>query len=87
MALYPKPHTEEWFTALEKQNPRQAAMTRQIIGLAGREDVCSICGDDPSKEYKLTSPAPMEEDVATIRLCDDCLNIQKGNGQTFAPNS
>jgi len=41
---YLKPHSPEWFAALEKVNPTQAAQTTQILSLAGRDDVCSICG-------------------------------------------
>ena len=47
-----RPHTEEWFAALEVWNPKQAAMTRMVIASAGAPDVCSICGDDPARDYR-----------------------------------
>jgi hypothetical protein len=65
-----KPHTPEWFAALEKKNPMQAAMTRQVISLAGSDNVCSICGDEEASDYRV------ETLPDTIRLCEDCLGIQ-----------
>ena len=54
MALFPTPHTDEWFQALEDFNPLQAAITRQIVKLAGRADVCSIRGDRPASDYMIS---------------------------------
>ncbi|WP_267422663.1 hypothetical protein [Methylobacterium sp. GC_Met_2] len=48
-----KPHTPEWFNALDRVNPQQAAMTRQAIAAAGRDDGCSVCGDDRATDDKL----------------------------------
>lgn len=40
-----------------------------------------------SADFKLTSPAPGEEEIATLRLCDDCLKIRKVDfGETFVLN-
>jgi hypothetical protein len=47
------PHSPEWFSALERYNPVQAAHARSIIKEAGSQDVCSICGDAPGKDYGL----------------------------------
>lgn len=77
MPQYLKPHSSEWFRALEAYNPAQAAATRQIIALAGRDDVCSICGDHPSSDYQLGGEHLDRDAVATIRLCDDCRDIRK----------
>lgn len=85
MALYPKPHSKEWFTALEAFNPRQAAMTRIAISKAGRDDVCSICGDDPATDYKFVDATIPKNAVATLRLCDDCRQIRLRDGEKFAP--
>ena len=70
--MEPMPHTKEWFAALRKINPQQAAMTEQIIKLAGRNDVCSICGDEESSLYRMVA-----EPTLPVRLCDDCKRIQK----------
>jgi hypothetical protein len=83
MAIFLKPHTPEWFTALEAFNPQQAAHTRQIVRLAKSNDVCSVCGDDPAKDYKLDMPGLPANAVARIRLCDDCFGLRKKSGENF----
>jgi hypothetical protein len=75
------PHTAEWFAALESCNPQQAAMTRQIIGLAKRDDACSVCGDDPASDYKVTGVQFSKDIGATTRLCDDCQGIRASQGE------
>jgi hypothetical protein len=86
MPHYLTPHSPEWFRALEAFDPDQAAMTRQVLALAGRNDVCSICGDYPAKDYHLVDKHLAPEAVATLRLCDDCHQIRKTvYGETFAP--
>jgi len=83
MALFPKPHTPEWFAALKAFDPGQAAHTRQIITMAKRDDVCSVCGDDPATDYKATMADMPAKAVATIRLCDDCHQIRTRSGESF----
>jgi hypothetical protein len=86
MAKYPIPHTEEWFAALERFNPHQAAMTRQILELAGRADVCSVCGDAPATDFEVVRDGLPRDAVASIRLCADCLAIRTRNiGERLAP--
>ena len=86
MPLYLKPHSPEWFNALEAFNPHQAAMTRAIIEAAGREDVCSVCGDTPVKDYKLVAEGLQPDAVASTRLCNDCLAIRSATmDENFAP--
>jgi hypothetical protein len=60
----------EWLVALEKINPQQATMTRAIIAQAGSQEVCSVCGDTPARDYDLPG-APLRG-----RFCDDCKKIQ-----------
>ena len=86
MPHYLKPHTKEWFAALKKVNPQQAAQTEQIIGLAGSSAVCSVCGDKESRDYQILKMKFDRDVVATIRLCDDCREIRKmGMGEDYAP--
>ena len=80
-----KPNTPEWLETLEKQNPAQAAQTKQMISLAGSSAVCSICGDEDSNDYILESEQANSNSVATLRLCDDCLGIRKMGGENFLP--
>lgn len=69
-----RPHTPEWFASLREWNPKQAAMTEAAIRTAGGSDVCSVCADDPARDYALVSmPAA---GPGTLRLCDDCFRIR-----------
>jgi hypothetical protein len=77
----PAPHSPAWFAAVQRQNPLQAAMSRQVIALAGSAEVCSICGDDPAADYILADRRP----VSTLRLCDDCRLARAGIGEHFVP--
>ena len=81
---YLRPHTAEWFSALESCDSTQAAFTKQIIDLAGRTDVCSVCGDAPASDYKVVGAQFSPLIGATIRLCDDCREIRRTtNGESF----
>jgi Permuted papain-like amidase enzyme, YaeF/YiiX, C92 family len=78
-----RPHSPEWFAALEIWNPAQAAMTKIAIATAGSLDVCSICGDDPAADYRLEEEYRPPGGVDTLRLCDDCLDIKRNSGEPF----
>lgn len=81
-----KPHTSEWFKALEAVNPRQAAHTRHILSLAGSDAVCSICGDESNRDYKMASAEAVNSPVSTMRLCDECLQIRRTmHSENFVP--
>lgn len=73
-------NSKEWLDELSKIDPKQATLTRAIVEAAGREDVCSICGDTPSREYSKTNA------VLTVRLCDDCRNFQGGRLTPLPPD-
>lgn len=79
------PHTDEWFAALSQWNPVQAMMTRAILQTAGRQDVCSVCGDDPARDYRLDERYRPPSGVDTLRLCGDCLQIRRAGGEPFEP--
>ncbi len=88
MPHYYKPHTKEWFAALNKVNPQQASQTEQIIKLAGSKNVCSVCGDEESREYQILKMKFARDVVASIRLCDDCRQIRGDTmGENFVPLS
>jgi hypothetical protein len=70
----PEPHTGEWFEAMTRINPRQAAMTSVALKVAGTPDICTICGDEDSKVYVADDPR------MKLRLCDDCHRIQGMQG-------
>ena len=79
------PHTDEWFAALSQWNPAQAMMTRMVLRTAGRPDVCSVCGDDPARDYRLDEEYRPPSGVDTLRLCDDCLRIRRAGDEPFVP--
>jgi hypothetical protein len=80
------PHSKEWFAALAKVNPQEAAHTKQIVKSAGTPDVCSYCGGEPARDYLVTNKWFTGSIPATFRLCEDCLSLRATNeGETFAP--
>lgn len=79
------PHTDEWFAAMSQWNPPQAMMTRMVLEAVGRSDVCSVCGDDPARDYQLEEEYRPPSSVDTLRLCNDCLRIRRAGGEPFAP--
>lgn len=88
MPHYLKPHSKEWFAALERFDRHQADHTRKIIRLAGSAEVCSVCGDKPSSDYQILKADVPEGAVPTIRLCDDCRDVRQGlHGEDFIPFS
>jgi Permuted papain-like amidase enzyme, YaeF/YiiX, C92 family len=78
-----RPHSPEWFKALEVWNPKQAAITKYITQRMGSRDVCSLCGDDPAKDYRLPATHRPLGAVDTLRLCDGCLGIRRGMGEPY----
>lgn len=70
------PHTAEWFAALAVWNPQQAAHTRSILQQSGSDAVCSVCGDDPVRDYRLVGPGVPDGTICTLRLCNDCWRIR-----------
>ena len=86
MTPHLKPHTSEWFKALETLNPRQASHTKHILSLAVSDAVCSICGDESNRDYKLVNQEAAHWPVSTMRLCDDCLEVRRTmHGENFVP--
>ncbi|MBS0155117.1 MAG: hypothetical protein JSS38_11015 [Nitrospira sp.] len=70
------PHTPEWFIEYEIEEPDRAALTRIVLSSVGREDVCSICGDDPAADYRMAGFILPGILTCTLRLCEDCLKIR-----------
>lgn len=84
--VYPTPNSPEWLAALDAFNPVQAGFTRQILKSADRNDVCSICGDDPAQDFKLVDEELPINAVASIRLCEDCRRVRREmHGEKYEP--
>ncbi|MGA8148965.1 MAG: YiiX/YebB-like N1pC/P60 family cysteine hydrolase [Gallionellaceae bacterium] len=75
-ALLLTPHTSEWFTALAAWNPQQAAHTRLVLQKSESNAICSICGDEPVRDYRLVGPGVPDGVICTLRLCNDCWRIR-----------
>jgi hypothetical protein len=57
-------------------------MTRRLMSYAGREDICSTCGEVASDAYLVRNA----QFPGTIRLCTDCVGIRrKFFGESFVP--
>ena len=78
-----RPHTPEWFAALEIWDPPKAAMVRIAIEQVGSLAVCSVCGDDPARDFRLEHRQRLPSGVDTLRLCDGCLKIRTQHGESF----
>jgi hypothetical protein len=54
-----------------------------MIDDAGRDDVCSVCGDDPAADYRLEKPFRPAAGPDTLKLCEDCIEIRRNMGEPF----
>jgi len=67
-----KPHTRAWFADLTRRadadSIRLGVFAARNIKHYKSKEICSVCGDTPSKEMKF--------DTLTLRLCDDCHGIR-----------
>lgn len=79
------PHTPEWFASMEVWDPVKAVQTRYVISDASRDDVCSVCGDDPAADYRLEKMFRPPGGPDTLRLCEDCVVIRMNMGDPFEP--
>jgi hypothetical protein len=61
--------------------PQQALRTGQILEQTGREDVCSVCGDEPAADFLIPADSSLPYAVMRIRLCRDCKVIRRQQGE------
>ena len=48
-----------------------------VIRRAGRQEVCSVCGDHPADDFEVTDPDLPADAVATFMLCSVCVVIRR----------
>lgn len=77
MARLLKPHTEEWFIAMERVNPTQAKVTRMIVETAGTSEVCSLCGIPADSDFEKPDKTFLDGSPMTFRLCRFCAHQEK----------
>jgi hypothetical protein len=80
-----RPHTPEWFAALDVWDPLQAAMPRVAVRNATQPEVCSVCGDDPAADYRLHRRIRPPAGIDTLRLCEDCVKHRLAFGGVYLP--
>ncbi len=82
------PHSKEWFAALAKLDPQQAAQTKKTVKSAGTADVCSLCGGHSASDYEVADKWFDENTPVTFRLCEDCMSTRATNeGERLVPLS
>jgi hypothetical protein len=78
------PHTELWFSIVDRVEPRLGAIARMNIQAAGSAAGCSSCGD-PADDFLIVNGAEAIPGVPSLRLCPDCVAIRRSFGEFFAP--
>jgi hypothetical protein len=78
------PHSDHWFSIVDRVEPRLGAIARMNIEASGSVDGCFACGD-PAEDYLIVNGAEAMPGVPSLRLCADCVGIRSGNGEIFAP--
>ncbi|EXS71102.1 YiiX/YebB-like N1pC/P60 family cysteine hydrolase [Sphingobium sp. Ant17] len=78
------PHSDLWFSIVDRVEPRLGAISRISIQRMGSPDVCSACGD-PADDYRLVNAAEAMPGVPSLRLCSDCVRIRRGGGEILEP--
>lgn len=80
------PHSDIWFSIVDRVEPRLGALARNAITKQGRSDVCSTCGD-PARDYRLVNTAEAMPGVPSQRLCNDCVGMRRSFGEQLEPLS
>lgn len=80
-----EPHTPYWWSVIDRVEPNLGTISRLAVTSAGRNDVCSSCGDHPAHSYRLVNAAETMPGVPSLRLCDDCLEVRGNMGQVLTP--
>lgn len=80
-----EPHTEYWFSVVERVEPKLALLSRHVVTAEERVDVCGSCGDRPVTDYRLVNGAETMPGVPSLRLCEDCVGIRRGMGNVLVP--
>lgn len=80
-----EPHTAYWWSAVDRVEPRLAALSRLVVASEGSVEVCTSCGDQPASAYRLVNGAETMPGVPSLRLCEDCIGIRRGMGNVLMP--
>ncbi|MEE9374832.1 MAG: hypothetical protein V3V04_00700, partial [Rhizobiaceae bacterium] len=76
-----KPHSELWFSIVDRVEPNLGALARIAIEAEQSKEICSSCGDRPATDYRIANSAEAMPGVPSLRLCDECHSIRLGIGE------
>lgn len=77
------PHSNLWFEIIDRVEPRLGMIARHSIECEQSTEVCSSCGDRPAMDYRIANSAEAMPGVPSLRLCDDCVSIRRGFGESL----
>lgn len=80
----PVPNSEGRLAALARWNPASAEFSKCVLQEAGRIDVCALCGDEDSEDYRILDPESSPCPVKVFRLCAECATIRNQMGERWA---
>lgn len=80
-----EPHSAYWYSIIDRVEPRLAALSRIVVDAEGSVDVCSSCGDQPARPYRLANSAETMPGVPSLRLCDECVEIRRDMNNVLVP--
>lgn len=76
-----KPHSELWFSIVDRVEPNLGALARIVIEAKQSKEICSSCGDEPATDYRIANSAEAMPGVPSLRLCEECHSIRLGFGE------
>ena len=80
-----EPHSPYWHSMVDRVEPNLAARSRHAVDAEGHSDVCSSCGDQPAKDYRVLNGAQAMPGVPSLRLCEDCHQIRQEMNTDLLP--
>ena len=80
-----EPHSNHWYFFVGKVEPAISKMTQHAIAAEGKSDICFVCGDQPSKAYRLVNGTSASLGIPSLRLCEDCIKIRRTMGAVLLP--
>lgn len=76
-----EPHSDMWFSIVDRVEPMLGMLARNAIEQENSKEVCSSCGDEPARDYRIINSAEAMPGVPALRLCDDCYGIRLRKGE------
>ncbi|MGE3477668.1 MAG: YiiX/YebB-like N1pC/P60 family cysteine hydrolase [Rhodospirillaceae bacterium] len=80
-----EPHTEYWWSIIDRVEPQLAALSRHAVASENNADVCSSCGGRPASSYRVVNDAETMPGVPSLRLCSACIKSRRGMGNVLMP--